>query len=248
LTRRLEAVNLLKQGLSPTEIISKLGLNRNTIFQYLSWGIGEGLIRRSDIVFSYDLNTRNTIESISMKMNSIDKSIIFKEVRKENLLLTRETIEGYLNFRDARFVWGDMYEYIRDIELDFHTFIKNFLVSEYGDKDWWRKGVPEEIRVDCTRLFEIDNEPASEPFCYTTFIQIGKILEHQWNIFKEKLPDKMSSNRKQLLARLKRLNQIRNSVMHPIKGIQLTEEDFEFIRVFRREVEQLKGEKKVLIR
>jgi hypothetical protein len=231
--RRHEVVDLLKQGLSPTEIISTLKLNPNTIFPYLFWGVGAGLIRRSDVVFSYDPETRNTIESIIQKTNSVNKYNILKEAQKENLFLNRETVEGYLNFRDAKFVWGDMYEYIREIEIDLHKFIKNSLILKYGDEGWWRNGVPTGIRKDCVGSYEEDDEPASEPFCYTTFIQLGRIMEDQWNIFKEKLPSQLSSNRKQLLLDLGRLNRIRNSVMHPVKDVKLTEQDFDFVRSYR---------------
>lgn len=126
-----------------------------------------------------------------------------------------------------------MYEFIRDIEINLHKLVKSALTSEYGN-DWWRKGVPEQIRIHCDTSWETDyHEPASEPYSYTNFIDLGKILEKQWNVFEKVLPKKLASNRRNTIQRLTKLNHIRNSVMHPVKGIKLTDKDFAFVREFR---------------
>jgi hypothetical protein len=40
----------------------------------------------------------------------------------------------------------------------------------------------------------------------------------------------LRADKQDFLLSLQRLNRIRNVVMHPVKGIRLTDEDFEFVR------------------
>ena len=40
-------------------------------------------------------------------------------------------------FRDARVVFGDLYEFIRDVEIPLHSLVKSVLTKEYGPEDWW---------------------------------------------------------------------------------------------------------------
>ena len=43
------------------------------------------------------------------------------------------------------------------------------------------------------------------------------------------LPPEVGQNKRDLLERLRQLNRIRNNVMHPVRGGQLSEEEFEFV-------------------
>jgi hypothetical protein len=81
-------------------------------------------------------------------------------------------------------------------------------------------------------LNERDAEPATDLFCYTTIIHLLKIFDQNWTAFCEHLPGKLRANKQDFVARLKRLNAIRNIVMHPVKALPLTEADFYFLRQF----------------
>ena len=48
----------------------------------------------------------------------------------------------------------------------------------------------------------------------------------------------MSSNRKQFIADMRRLNTLRNVLMHPVKRIEITEEDFLFVREVHRTLDR----------
>lgn len=128
-----------------------------------------------------------------------------------------------------------MYEFLREIELTLHSIVKETLVSKYGPKEseWWKEGIPEKIRLQCETSRRSDEEPANELFCYTTFIHLVKILEDKWELFHDVLPAALSSNQKQLFSDLQKLNRIRNAVMHPVKGLTPTEDDFALVREFR---------------
>jgi predicted transcriptional regulator len=236
MARRQEAASLLKQGLSPREIAAEMKVTLETVIQYLYHQIGEGKIRRSDVVFSIDPRTRRHVESIIAELQTENPMKIVSAVKKSDSSIKTDDLYAYLQFRDARLALGDMYEIIRDIELTLHDAMRRMLYVELGES-WWRNGVPEQIRVECQTGLEKDPEPAEEPYCYTTFIHLREILDKRWEVFSKTLSKKVSSNKKALLEGLARLNQIRNSVMHPVRGTRLTEEDFAFVRRFQEDIE-----------
>jgi len=233
MARKHEAVGWLKQGDPPSKIAEQMGVTVSTVMGYLYNQVGEGRIRRSDIVFSIDQNTRDTIEHLISEIGTTYWFDIYRAIEGSGRKVNRDDLQIYLDLRDARVALGDMYEIIRDIEVTLHSAIKNILVSEYGPNDWWRKGIQENIRADCAASLERDPEPASEPYCYTNFIHLKEILDKQWKIFSKVLPRKLSSDKKKLLSGLVKLNQIRNAVMHPVRDITPTDKDFAFVREFR---------------
>src|SRR5581483_1130627 len=122
------------------------------------------------------------------------------------------------------------YELLRNVEVRLHTFVKQAFVLEYGEENWWRSGVPDNIRAECAALLEKDPEPAEEPYCYTHVISLREILDKRWSVLSKYMPDHLLNKKKELLERILRLNRIRNGVMHPVRKSVLTEDDFEFVR------------------
>ena len=59
-----EAVSHLKKGLSPGEIAKIMGISFSSVMGYLHRGIGEGAIRRSDILFTIPKATREIVETL----------------------------------------------------------------------------------------------------------------------------------------------------------------------------------------
>jgi len=55
-------------------------------------------------------------------------------------------------------------------------------------------------------------------------------MDKQWLLFVGHLPKGLRKS--EFLDSLIRLNTIRNRVMHPVKAVKLTEDDFEFVRRF----------------
>jgi hypothetical protein len=153
------------------------------------------------------------------------------------LKIERAFIEIYIELRDGRIAMGDMYELLHEIELTLHTWIKREMISKYGpnEHEWWRKGVPISVRRVCAASYEEDNEPASDRFNYTTLIHLKETIEHNWQYLSKYFP-KFASDKKELSHLFAKLNRIRNGVMHPVKGISITEDDFELVYEFHREV------------
>ena len=134
-------------------------------------------------------------------------------------------------------VLGDMYEDLRYIEITLHQKIKDVLVDQYGDGElgWWRQGVPESVRVKCQERREKDQDDPCEPFCYSDLLDLDAILQKQWSVLKNLLHN-YEADRKQLSKDLRRLNRIRNKIMHPVRGQVPDEEDFDFVHEFRNSI------------
>jgi len=131
---------------------------------------------------------------------------------------------------------GDLYEYITSTESLLHERIRKVLVAEFGKAEpgWWRKGIPEKIRLDCRAAQEKDTEGDPDPFAYTTLIHLREILDRQWQLFQDRLPKDIVTNKKEFLHDLETLNGIRNRVMHPTRLHLISDHDFEFAREMHR--------------
>jgi hypothetical protein len=204
---------------------------------YLFVQVGEGNIRRSDIWFSINHNIREAIEEYQRAQ---DNKLKEEEERALDKLLDimYEQFDEYLLYdklKSARVDHGDMYELISGVELLLHRAIKNVLIKNHGptELEWWRMGVPKDVRIECAKRYEEDDDdPAKEPFCYTNFIDLKKIFEKQWSLFEKILPKDIVKDKKSFFNKLVIVNKIRNRVMHPIKGHDFTSKDFEFVHEF----------------
>jgi putative PIN family toxin of toxin-antitoxin system len=77
---------------------------------------------------------------------------------------------------------------------------------------------------------ERDPQPEDDAFCYTTLLNLAKILDGSWGTLSGSLPRVIASNKQRFLSDLARLNRIRNAVMHPVRNAPPTEDDFIFVR------------------
>ncbi len=206
--RTEEAASLFREGRNPAEIAKTLGLSLNSVFGYLNRAVGEGYLRRSDIYFSFP-----------------------PKLRAKYAAVLRQ-------YADARVALGDMYEDIRRIETTLHGHIQKTLIGTYGEDEsgWWRQGVPQAVRVKCQERREKDLDEPCDPYCYTDLLDLAQIVESNWPLFKDQFSDKYSTNRKALLDHLARLNRVRNKVMHPVRGLAPSEDDFDFVRQFERDL------------
>jgi hypothetical protein len=227
--KREQACSLLKQGNSPSEIARIMRVRTSDVLYHLWSKIGEGELRRSDIAFSLKRNFRKAIEEVVAEDKTCSPAEIARELGKRGIQCDRFDVRVYLDFRRAPVVLGDMYEIVRGVEVRLHRFLKAAFIQEFGEEDWWRSGVPDNIRAECAALREKDPDPAPEPYNYTHLIALREILDRKWAIVSQYLPGDVSQNKKELLERLLQLNRIRNNVMHPVRGGQLAEEEFEFV-------------------
>ena len=235
-----EAVRLLREGLPPSEIAARLNTSAADVMRHLCLKVGEGDLRRSDIVFSIDSRLRHAIEDIIREKEKASMRVIVTELYKRGIEANRLDVRIYVRYRRARVVLGDLYELVRNIEVRLHRFIKEAFIQEFGEEGWWRGGIPDRIRADCAAVRERDPEPADDAYCYTTLINLREILDKQWTVLGPRLPKKIQSDKKEFLEALKRLNGIRNAVLHPVRSDRFTDDDFEFVRSLEHQLGELR--------
>lgn len=213
MARRDDAAELLRQGLDPVAIHHKMDISLKTVLQYLDGKVGAGELRRSDIYFSMPTKIRKDPPTAEY----------------------RSILQRYQNGAAA---YGDMYEDVREIELGLHSKIRQILEEEVGpnESEWWREGVPDKVRAKCAQRRELDVDTYVEPYGYTDLLDLSEILDKSWKYFCETLPKSLRANKGHFLGDLRRLNSIRNRVMHPVRGAPPDEDDFEFVRDLKTHV------------
>jgi hypothetical protein len=232
---REESLQLLWQGLSPKEIAHAKGVSIDTTLGYLDQLVGRGDLRRSDIFFSVPKSIRNSIPASLISSGSFTIQAISNLLKQTNIDVDTEDILVMIKYGDSRHALGDMYEDVRTIETHLHQIIRDTLIEKYGEgeMEWWRQGIPLPIRQTCQSRREEDEDPVEEPYCYTDLLDLWHILDKQWIILKDSIPDEFKGDKRSLRDKLIRLNRIRREVMHPVRGIIPSEEDFDFIREFK---------------
>ncbi len=227
---REETLKMLREGLSPKEISRARGVNINTTLGYLDQLVGRGDLRRSDIFFSVPKDIRNAIPVSFTIGRTIQE--VSNLLRKLEINADSEDIIVVIKYGDSRHALGDMYEDVRAIETYLHGVIDQALLDEYEGSEMgpWRQGIPESVRKSCVIRQEEDSEPVEDPYCYTELLDLWQILDKQWNVLSRVLPEEITKNKQDLRRKMFRLNTIRRNVMHPVRGVVPSEDDFEFVR------------------
>lgn len=227
MTRRQDAAKLVKDGMSPSDVAASMRLSTATVRLYLLEQIAEGQLMRSDIVRHMDAKTKENYEAYIATCEPTDYWSLVNGSRGEGL--DTDEFRLYLDCRDA--LRGDLYTYISRLEIFLHERVRTILIAEFGADEvgWWRNGVPEQIRRDCASSREADPYPPGEPYTYTTFIHLAKIIDKNWRLFSASLPRDIAADRKVLGEIFDRLNAIRNAVMHPVKRVAFSDDDFMFV-------------------
>lgn len=232
---RDDTVRLIKSGLSPGQVAEKMGVNPKTTLAYLDEMVGRGWIRRSDIFFTVPKPIRKAVLQILEKAPTAAPEYVTSRLNNSGTPVTLGDVFAVVKYRDAQHALGDMYEDIREIETKLHSRIREVLERKFGkgESGWWRKGISEKIRKDCQSRREEDKDALLEPYCYTDLIHLWSIMDSNWATFQPELPSKVNTNKKQLGDDIQHLNTIRRIVMHPVRGITPSEDDFDFIRDFK---------------
>jgi hypothetical protein len=236
MSRRDEAIELLRLGHSPGSVAARMKVSIDTVLPYLFHGIGSGKLSRTQVVFAIPRELRIAVEERCRELgqNAIEHKIVSafgRFVPPAN----SDDVRAYVRLRGLyrlggfdNGLLGDMYQLVADVEMTLHAFVRQGLEFMFGEK-WWREGVSENIRKECVTSQEGDPEPTDDPFCYTNFIHLKQILDKHWGNFQRVLPVNLARNKNEFLTRLVKLNQIRNRVMHPVKQQSPTEDDFVFV-------------------
>ncbi len=111
---------------------------------------------------------------------------------------------------------------VRRIQGRLSHYVIETLKSRYGtqDKAWWTRGIPLNIRQECTTKWEAENRDGDEE-SHLYLINYIPICEANWDLFKGaiSLDSKDKDNRKASTKWIKDLNEIRNITSHPERGV-----------------------------
>lgn len=226
MARKDVAEQMLRNGMYVSQIAQHMEISAKSVTQYLRTRVGEGALRLSELYFSWPPEIRRILQEAGGGDYPNDRLLEAND-------LCRDDLDLFQSLRNATVFRGDLYEYLSDTEIAIHRFVQDRLESEYGpnQEDWWRGGIPENIRKECVSRREEDDEPSDSAYAYTTLINLSTVISKNWSLFKNEVPEHYQGNqKKQLEGDLVRLNRIRNAVMHPVKERKWTEEDFEFVR------------------
>jgi len=233
--RPMECAILIRDGLTPSQIANQFGISRASVNQYIHIAVGQGLIRRSDILFNLRNELETALQYIRENTETQTSQELTSNLIEQGLNIDNDDLIEYINLRESRVYLGDLYEFLSELECSLHEQIRNVLQGELGQDDdiWWRNGVPKQIRVQCVTSREEDEEPTQHPYFYTTITHLKDILSSRWSLFQRRLPPDIASDKTSLMSALDRLRTIRNRVMHPVRSVPPSEDDFDFIREWR---------------
>ncbi len=153
----------------------------------------------------------------------------FREERTKAVYALEDWLEERLPARRPPDPFVALYKLVGPSEERLHLFIRQKLQRHYGKEEtqWWKIGVPEGIRQECAKRREYDLR--GECYGYTSLIDLKEILKHNWRVFEEdfqRIKDQIGS-KNDFLDALRRFNDIRKLVMHPVRN-QPSEDDYRF--------------------
>jgi predicted transcriptional regulator len=83
MARKYEAAAHLRAGKNLKQIASDMGISLQSVAQYLYTKVGEGTVKRSDILFSIEPNIRKLIEDLIQQLGKVDCNSIYGAARRQ---------------------------------------------------------------------------------------------------------------------------------------------------------------------
>lgn len=158
-----------------------------------------------------------------------------KYIRDQYADFNPEGLDEYLKKESKEFN-TKAFEYIRAIETFFKDDFKRRLIDEYGEKLWFKKGVPPKIGESAVTLMyqknreiENENEEVTEWDCIN-IIAYREIALKNWKIFEEAYTrpneKKISGGKDAKTEWMVKIERLRNKNFH---SYSVTEEEYYFI-------------------
>jgi len=121
---------------------------------------------------------------------------------------------------------------VHNIEVSLHDIVTIRLQQQLGEKDWWNKGVPLEVRRRAADKKEQDNNSIKEKTAYFDLLDYKKVIEKNWNLCFKPLFEKPGKGKDKSLSWFTELNKIRIKIAHSTKQrySPLTEDECKFLR------------------
>lgn len=207
---------LTRYRYAPNQIAEILGVSEGSIHQYIDRAACEGLV--------------NYVQ-VYLALNGVAVPVQELFVQHVDLPIVSEPIVSKAKRKKyERFAVAEHYLQIREIERKLHESIKLALIELFGEEEngWWRQGIPKDVRTSCVSMRENDSSGAIyEPFAYTNFADLEKILrcnrKNNQASF-DVIAGLSNADVDAFLKDLLKLNQMRNTVMHPVR-IEFPDDD-----------------------
>src|SRR5437667_6761611 len=110
--RPRDVATLLQEGLGPTQIAERQGISVGSVRGYLWVAAGEGLIRRSDVLFSLPKALRKAVERIVRAKHCPNIQSLQRCLYEEQMPYQREELEILWTLTVSRVGHGDLYEFV----------------------------------------------------------------------------------------------------------------------------------------
>ena len=229
-----------RRGLSPGAIASTLGIDPETVVQWLCIAVGMDLTWGTVIFLSIPRPIRETYSTAANAVGR-DAPAIRRWLGLKAPDVTASELPVFLAFEGRLRV--DTYRLIARLEEILHEAIRQTLAEKLAltEEGWWRQGIPAKIRSACHARREEDSQPSEHPYNYTHFIELKEIFDSKWAVLCEVLSPTAKADKKQFMEGWRGVNNIRNRVMHASRWSPPTEDDFQELRDF---MTLLAGEKK----
>jgi hypothetical protein len=198
---------VVDEGLSPSQIAVDLNLPFNSVVQEINAAVHDGRLLRSQVQSTLNPAWLDALRTFAPTQGRFSPERIRDFIKQfYRLELSVEELKFCFVYAEKSFWAGETYELLCDIERTLHDQVKRILMEEIRASEdevdvhhwaeaketvWWRKGVPEDVRIDCAQKREADTQLVPEhPYCYTTLIGLKKIIfsKKNWPIFATRLP------------------------------------------------------------
>ena len=153
-------------------------------------------------------------------------------------------LQEYLDSRDAAGT-DEAAKKVTEIHRRLFNYVICTLKRELGteNKQWWTKGIPKEIRKECSAAWE-EKDREGEEESNLHLISYIKICRGNWPMFKDviSLGERDKDNSQKCAKWIGELNEIRKITAHPERGI-LSKDQVDFVNnVFVRVEQHLPNE------
>lgn len=125
-----------------------------------------------------------------------------------------------------------VYELIWRTETLLHRYVSAVLI-ETKEGPWWT-GFPNELQKKCLERAQQDNH-RSPLDCYIDLLDFGDIIKQNKDLFSDAfnlLTAEYKDPRAEFHSKLKRINDLRNLVMHPVRQITPSHDDLAMLERF----------------
>lgn len=234
----------LRAGLTPPAIASQQGISLSSVLAHLDHAVGENKLSRSEIYFAIPSEVRARVElacqTIGYRPESRTRPVALGPVARFLADEDPNDVQVCLRYGPASRYYGDLYELVRKYEIDMHSLVRDVLVEHFGEEEraWWYRGVPLRVRQGCVERAEELGRFDLDPWSCTYLMDLGVVIGQQWTLFAKSFK---ASNKNDVVAQVRDVNDVRNRVMHPVRDAPPTDLDFDVLGAAYQYLQVVRG-------